>query len=136
MIPNKIRATVVAFLVAFPATAEMTSPLVVRGAETVDVDRVIELYEDGAVFIDVRRASDVVAGRIPTSVHLDAEILVSEQRLADVVNRTDPVVFYCNGENCLRSSDVSARAVGWGYEQVFYFRDGYPAWDAARMPIQ
>jgi hypothetical protein len=28
------------------------------------------------------------------------------------------------------------KALGWGYGQVYYFRDGYPAWKTAGLPVE
>ena len=39
-----------------------------------------------------------------------------------------PLVIYCDSEVCPRGALAAALAVEWGYEQVFYFREGYFAW--------
>ena len=52
------------------------------------------------------------------------------------VQQEEAVVFYCNGENCMRSSDASESAVGWGWNKVNYYRDGFPAWKAASWPVE
>lgn len=135
MMLNTVRGGVLATLLAFPAFADV-SPMTVDGAKTVSVDQAAELFDNGTIFVDVRKPSDFEAGRIPGAVHLDSKTTLNKDTLSEVAAKTDPVVFYCNGENCMRSSEVSERAVGWGYETVFYFRDGYPAWDAAGMPVE
>jgi 3-mercaptopyruvate sulfurtransferase SseA len=28
-----------------------------------------------------------------------------------------------------------AEAVGWGYEKVYYLREGWPGWQAAEYPV-
>jgi len=134
---------VVGFLVAFSllafaqlGTAADVSPMSVAGAETVDVDKAKALFDQGALFIDVRSDKDWNAGRIPDAVHLELKKVFSEETLGAEAGKGDPVVFYCNGENCLRSSDAAKKAVSWGYTNVYYFRDGFPAWKAAGYPVE
>jgi rhodanese-related sulfurtransferase len=124
-----------AILAVVPASAAV-SPMTVPGAVTVDVDQAAALFEKGAVFVDVRKPSDYEAGRIPDAVHLDLIAAYSEESLAAAVGKDEPVVIYCNGESCARSSEACVRAVGWGFTQVHYFRDGYPAWEAAGLPVE
>lgn len=118
------------------AAAAELSPETVPGATTVTVDAAYELFDAGVVFVDVRKGSDYDAGRVPGAVHLDITTDFTEASLAAVVAKTDPVVIYCNGHSCLRSSEASAMAVGWGFTQVNYLRDGYPDWEAAGYPIE
>ena len=125
----------VAVLAIAPARAE-TSPESVPGAVTVTVEQAAQLFDQGVAFIDVRKASDFEAGRIPGAVNLDLHGGFSEQSLSAVVAKDQKLVIYCNGTSCLRSSEASAMAVGWGFAGVHYLRDGYPAWEAAGLPIE
>lgn len=118
-----------------PAYAE-TSPMSVPGAATVTVDEAASLFDAGTAFVDVRSDSDFEAGRIPGAVHLELKSVFNEDALLGVVDKDEAVVLYCNGESCLRSSEASAKAVDWGFTQVSYFRDGFPAWDAAGHPVE
>lgn len=118
-----------------PAHAEV-SPMTVPGAATVNVDEAASLFDSGTAFVDVRSDSDFEAGRIPGAVHLELKSGFSEETLLAVVAKDETVVLYCNGESCLRSSEASAKAVDWGFTQVHYFRDGFPAWDAAGHPVE
>ena len=60
----------------------------------------------------------------------------SPESLEAEVKKDEPVVFYCNGHKCLRSSKASALAVSWGWNKVYYYRDGFPAWKAAGNPVE
>ena len=42
-----------------------------------------------------------------------------------------PIVFYCLAD-CWMSWNASA--VGWGYTNLYWYRDGIDAWEAARVP--
>jgi len=112
------------------------SPVTVDGATTVTVDEAVELFDEGVVFVDVRKDSDFDAGRIPGAIHLDIKSAFTESALSEVVAKDERIVIYCNGESCLRSSEASQMAVGWGFSNIFYLRDGYPAWEAAGFPVE
>lgn len=112
------------------------SPMAVAGAETVDTAKVKALFDAGVVFVDVRNGTDWEAGRIPGSHHLELKSNFNEAKLSGAVAKDKPVVIYCNGDKCLRSSEASAAAVGWGFKVVKYYRDGIPAWKSAGHPTE
>lgn len=116
--------------------AEDVSPMKVPGATTIDVSKAKQLFDSEAAFIDVRKDSDWEAGRIPGAIHLELKSKFSKETLGEEVQPNEDVVFYCNGENCLRSSKASALAIEWGFQKVYYFRDGFPAWKAAGYPVE
>ncbi len=112
------------------------SPASVEGATTVDATKAKALFDEGALFVDPRREAEYEAGRIPDAVSLELKKVFSEQSLAEVMKKGEQVVFYCNGPKCPRAYKSSAKAVTWGYSQVYYFRDGFPAWKAAGYPVE
>ena len=118
------------------AAADYVSPETVSGATTIDAAKAKALFDKGVVFIDVRNDSDWEAGRIPGAVHMDSEKVFSEATLAQCVRRDQEVVIYCNGANCPRSSRAAAQAVVWGFAKVYYYRLGFPDWQAAGYPVE
>lgn len=119
------------------------SPLEVSGATTVDAVQAKKLFEDGAAFIDVRKESDWDAGRIPGAYHLIFDdktpeniTLTKDSLEKNEIHSKDPVVFYCNGIHCARSSLAAQEALKWGYEKVYYFRLGFPEWRAKQFPFE
>lgn len=127
----------------FAATALMVgvscaedSPESVPGAVTVSAEEASPMFDAGVPFVDVRSDSDYEAGRIPGAIHLELKSNFSEEALLAVAAKDKPVVIYCNGHSCLRSSAASMQAVGWGFTEVKYFRDGFPAWDAAGYAVE
>lgn len=112
------------------------APMSVDGATTVDAAKAKELFDQGALFVDPRRVSEFDAGRIPDAVSLELKSVFSEASLAEHAQKADSIVFYCNGPKCPRSAKCSEQAVGWGYTNVYYFRDGFPAWQAAGYPVE
>ena len=118
------------------AEEKKISPESVTGAVTVDATEAKRLFDQGAVFLDVRGQRDWDAGRIPGSDYLELKKQFNEEALANIVSRDKPVVIYCNSLGCMRSSEACAKAVEWGFKQVFYFREGYPAWQEAGYAIE
>jgi PQQ-dependent catabolism-associated CXXCW motif protein len=45
-----------------------------------------------------------------------------------------PVVFYCLAD-CWMSWNAAKRAAGWGYTQIYWYRDGTDGWEAAKLPV-
>ena len=132
---NYLMVIVIALLSSATFASEV-SPLTVEGATTVDATKAKELFDDGALFVDVRSDKDWAAGRIPDAVHIELKKVFNEAALASEAAKDEAIVIYCNGESCLRSSEASAKAVSWGFTNISYFRDGFPAWKAAGYPSE
>jgi rhodanese-related sulfurtransferase len=126
-----------ALLVCMPAiAADEISPMSISGATTVDTSKAKSLFDKGIIFIDVRSNKDWDAGRIPGAEHLELKSVFNEGSMADIVSKDQEVVLYCNGEKCMRSSKATAQAVEWGFSKVYYYRDGFPAWQGAGYPVE
>lgn len=123
-------------LSSFAIAADKLSPTEVKGATTVDSTKAKALFDDGALFIDTRKNSDWDAGRIPDAIHLELKSNFTDASLAAEAKKEEPIVCYCNGHKCLRSSVCAEKAVSWGFKKVYYYRDGFPAWKAAGFPVE
>ena len=75
-------------------------------------------------------------GHIPGAVFLELKEVFSEAALLEAVGRDEEFVVHCEGAKCLRSSKACEKAVAWGFANVYYFRDGFPAWRAAGYPVE
>lgn len=130
---------------------DYVSPERIPGATTIGPERAHELWQQDVAFVDPRPPSDYKVGHIPGSVRLqndpdrswvedqsspgsDLDDL-TEAALQEVVAKDEPVVFYCNGTDCGRSSSSAALAVEWGWQEVYYFRQGFPGWQDAGHPV-
>ncbi|MCU7834337.1 MAG: rhodanese-like domain-containing protein [gamma proteobacterium symbiont of Taylorina sp.] len=112
------------------------SPMTVDGATSITTDEAKKLFDDGVLFIDVRSTKAWNIGRISDAVLLDIKSNYTEASLTAEAKKTDPIVIYCNGEDCLRSAKGSKMAVGWGFTKIYYYRNGFPAWKKAGYPIE
>ncbi|MGH6920995.1 MAG: rhodanese-like domain-containing protein, partial [Geminicoccaceae bacterium] len=112
------------------------SPTETPGATTVDAAAAKTMFDRGVRFVDVRADGDRSLGYIPGDIHLNLDGAFGRESLSAVVGKDQEVVIYCMGPRCLRSSQACAKAVSWGFTQVFYFREGFPAWKAAGHPFE
>ena len=112
------------------------SPLIIAGAKTIDAMEAKKLHSQGKRFIDVRGIDSWKNGHIPGAVNIPLKDTFSEATLARVVSKQEPFVVYCMGPRCLLSSKACQQSVEWGYEQVHYFRAGFPSWKASEYPVE
>lgn len=124
------------FLFTIGQAQAKESPTTVAGAKTINAAEAKALFDKGALFVDVRSNKDWAAGRIPDAVHIELKKIFSEATLGKEAKKAESVVFYCNGVSCMRSSKATAKAVGWGYTNSYYYRLGFPDWKAAGYPTE
>jgi rhodanese-related sulfurtransferase len=129
----------VALLFSFGPTARADeAPLEIQGAKTVSADTVIALIQKtkDLVILDDRSAADYEAGHIEGAVRLIDTDITSESILAQHVKAKDaPVLFYCNGVKCGRAAKATVKALGWGYNNVYYYALGMEEWKARQLPL-
>ncbi|MGH1371867.1 MAG: rhodanese-like domain-containing protein [Cellvibrionaceae bacterium] len=111
------------------------APVAISGAKTIDVFQAKRLYDQGAIFIDVRNDTEWGIGHIDGAIHLDFQRDFSKLYGANGITRGTPLVIYCNSSNCLRSAYASAVSVYWGFSEVYYFRSGYFSWMLEDFPV-
>lgn len=113
------------------------SPTQLEGAKTINAKEAKALWQQGATFIDTRKDSDWAAGRIPGALHVNVKTAdYNANYIARYINKSDPVVTYCNAEKCHRAYKGAKKLVEFGYNQVFYFRLGFPAWKNSGFPYE
>lgn len=111
------------------------APLKVTGVQTIDIFQARQLYNQGAVFIDVRNKEEWSIGHIAGAVHLDFQKDFGRLYTAENIQKDTPIVIYCNGVTCLRSAYACAVSVYWGFSNVYYFRNGYFEWMLYDFPV-
>lgn len=113
-----------------------STPESIPGATTVDAASAKALFDSEATFVDLRKENMWNSGRVPGAVWLDYETRFNAAALEAAVAKDEALVFYCSGVRCPRSSEAAVQALAWGYEKVYYFRDGFPAWKNAGYPVE
>ncbi len=107
----------------------------VEGATEIDVGTAKALHDRGLRFIDVRGSSYWERWHIPGASDLKYP---TEASLMEIVGKNEEVVFYCDcagSPTCNLSPNASARAVAWGYQNVYYLTN-VDAWSAAGYPLE
>jgi rhodanese-related sulfurtransferase len=118
------------------AAVDKAPPQVVEGAKTVSVEEAKAMLDVGVPFIDVRNRRFYARRHVPGAHHLDLKGGFTEEALSAIVAKDQPLVLYCSGVKCSRSSRASAKAVSWGFTKVHYFRGGIADWRVAGMPLE
>ena len=115
-----------------------TSPETIDGTHKIDAEELIQLVNrnENQIIIDSRISSDRKLGYIAGSISLQDTDTNCESLAQLVPDKSDPVIFYCNGPSCRRSDNAVVIAVGCGYTDVYWFRGGIEAWKAGNYPIQ
>lgn len=126
------------YVVSFFAVAgKPTAPKLVEGTVLVSAEQALEiiLRNPNIIIIDSRHVEEFSKGHIEGAINLlDTNTnAVNLHKLAPV--KTLPLLFYCNGEHCLRSANAARNAVDAGYNRVYWFRGGWVEWQRRKMPI-
>jgi len=116
--------------------AGYNAPMQVQGSATIDSKTAYDYYNMNALFLDVRPYNMVrQQGKIKDAVNIYVDDMTPE-RMAKVTQKVNPVIIYCNGAGCSLSAEAAVKLVKWGYSNVYYYRDGYPAWQYYKLPVE
>ena len=113
------------------------SPETIAGSYKIDAEGLIELVNENEkqIIIDARIQSDRKQGYIPGSISLPDTETRCDTLARLIPEKSDAVIFYCNGPKCRRSDHAVAIAVTCGYTNIYWFRGGIEAWKADSYPI-
>lgn len=134
------RVSLLACLLAFPPYVVADKPLAPRevpGAVNVSAEKLVEMIASmpRLVVIDARRKEEFDKGHVEGAVNL-LDTDMTRASLARLALQSDtPLLFYCNGERCLRSSNAAKLALEWGYSRVYWFRGGWAEWRDKNLPV-
>lgn len=111
-----------------------------------DVNTAKAQFDRGAVFVDARVANEYVDKRIKGAINVvyrEKHAKVSKLDPSDrfdldklPADKNKALVFYCNGSPCWRAYKGADAAAKAGHKNVFWFRDGLPAWIAKGYPTE
>lgn len=131
-------ALALSFLAVQPIFADKpVAPQQVSGASQLNAEQLIELVQinPDLVLIDSRRPSEFKTGHIQGAINL-LDVDMTEDKLLAIANdKSRPILFYCNGARCLRSSNAAKMALEWGFEKIYWFRGGWQEWSSKGYPI-
>lgn len=127
-----------ALLLNGPAWAEKpVAPEKLQGMIRVDAEETIELITNtpNLLIVDSRKENEYLKGHIQGSVSLLNTEMTLEKLSKHAPDKSTPLLFYCNGIRCLRSSKAAIQAQDWGYTLIYWFRGGWNEWVEKSMPI-
>ena len=113
------------------------APEQIPGASTLSAEQVVELIlsQPDLVVIDSRKKTEFIKGHIEGAINMlntDMTMAGLEEAVPD---KSTMILFYCNGDRCMRSSDAVQKALFWDYINVFWFRGGWSKWKSKRLPV-
>lgn len=112
--------------------AEKLAPEVIPGAHTISTGTAKILLDQGYPFVDVRGQSDYDKGHLPGAYHLPVKSNeFTPENLNKISARNQAIIFYCNGVTCMGSTMATEQALQWGWQKIFYYRDGFKGWQEA-----
>ena len=114
-------------------------PLVKEPQATLTGEEAIWLHAHGALFLDARRTAMYTEGHIPGAKSFSAW----EDGLPEKVDQLalftrdmkQPVVIYCSGGDCHDSHLVAQKLWLAGFRNLRIYTDGYPDWEARKLPV-
>jgi ABC-type phosphate/phosphonate transport system substrate-binding protein/rhodanese-related sulfurtransferase len=131
----------------YVSTLGYFTPNQLPGAKVVTADEVAELLKTGATLYDTRTAEEYGAKHIQSAKLLpyveksrkEVGFDVKQDKFdltKAVQEKKAPVIFACNGAECWKSYKASAAAINAGYQQVYWFRGGFPEWSLKGLPVE
>lgn len=149
MLMSFVRAVCLGSLFAFTSQAALAVeelPQSIPGGAMVDAAKTKALQDQGAVVVDSRVAAEFAEKHIKGAVNIPYKETHSKESKLSPDDKFDlsklpgdkakPLVFHCNGSPCWKGYKAAAAAIKAGHKHVHWFRDGMPAWEAAKLPTE
>jgi rhodanese-related sulfurtransferase len=122
------------------------TPSQLPGVTMVTASEVVALQQQGVPIIDVRLAKEYHEKHIRGA----QSIPYAEKSLKDVafdpaldewagpemLDKTKPVIFHCNGAECWKSYKAAKVALAKGFTAVYWFRGGFPEWESSGLAVE
>lgn len=108
----------------------------VRGTTKIDAPTAKRLHDRGVKLVDVRTPLSFNRGHVPRAINLSVVEVLSNDTLSKAVKKDEEIIFSCHGKYCGDSAYASAKALIWGFKNVYHFAGGFPAWQDAHYPVE
>lgn len=114
-----------------------STPDNIEGASNLTAEQVIEfiLSRPELVVIDSRKKTEYSKGHIEGAINILNTRMTKTDLEKVVANKSTMLIFYCNGNRCMRSADAVKKSLLWGYTNVYWFRGGWKEWTNKRLPV-
>jgi len=120
------------------AAEKNLAPHQITGAITVNAEDVYDLIikTPDLIIIDSRKPKPYSIGHIQDAKNIQDNEMTEALLAKFASDKSTPLLFYCNGEKCLRSANAAKKAVSWDYNKIYWFRGGWKEWQAKNMPVE
>ena len=113
------------------------APLNIKGSTTINSEKAYELYSKQVIFLDVRPSwMAQKQGKIKGAINYYVGDFNSNGLKEILVTKDTPVVIYCNGAGCSLTEEAIVKILPLGYKNIYFYRDGYPAWKHYKLPTK
>jgi rhodanese-related sulfurtransferase len=113
------------------------APENIEGTRIVSAEEAIDLILNtpDLIVIDARKKTEFVKGHIEGAINMLNTEMQREELEMIAADKSGPILFYCNGTRCMRSSDAIKKAQKWDYTNLIWFRGGWKEWTDKRLPV-
>lgn len=113
------------------------APEKIQGTIRVDAEETANLIVNtpNLIIIDSRKDNEYIKGHIQGSISLLDTEMTLKKLSKHAPDKSSPLLFYCNGSRCLRSSRAAIMARDGGYKLIYWFRGGWSEWVNKGLPI-
>ncbi|HSD62836.1 MAG TPA: rhodanese-like domain-containing protein [Ignavibacteriaceae bacterium] len=101
----------------------------------ISLSQAYELYRDKIVFIDARDVELFQKGHIAGAINVPYFALDEFLHRLDDVDKSEPIVTYCEGADCDMSIRLGNELFAKGFRKVFVFFGGWEEWEKSGYPV-
>lgn len=135
----RIRFIIILLLFSSGLSAEEKpyAPENIEGVTIVTAEQAIDLILENPelIVIDARKKTEFVKGHIEGAINMLNTTMKRGDLEKVAPDKSRPVLFYCNGTRCMRSTDAIQKAKKWDYTNLIWFRGGWKEWTDKRLPV-
>ncbi len=118
-----------------PQSSDQPSGQSSDDGQLLNLARAKAFYDQGAIFLDSRSPEEFAHGTIHGGRNLYYKHAAEQwQRVLGAADFSQPIVCFCDGGGCNSSLILADFLEKQGFEKVYVFEGGWPAWSAAGYP--
>lgn len=102
----------------------------------IPLNEAYEAWQQQILFIDVRSEFVYQQGHIQNAISLPYIIFeASYDSIFAEIDRNQKIILYCSDVTCNAAELTFDKLKARGWEQVFYFKEGFHEWNKAGLPV-
>jgi len=114
-----------------------TAPESLSGVQIVTAEQAVALIlsTPELVILDTRKKEEYEKGHIEKAISLTDTDMFKLNFQSTYPDKEQPMLLYCNGVHCLRSSNAAKKCLQWGYSNLYWMRGGWQEWMNKALPV-